>query len=330
MKGHIAIIICLFLIVVIFSASTAMVVGIFELKVITSSAEIDRAGGGQVILFEMEDPEGDDYGPGTYTYPTHDFFSPYKGLFDMTRFVVSFDASSVYFDITFKEIQNPLDAEEGFTHQLIDIYISTGHEGGRTETLKKGAYVTFDPKHPWNLYIRGGPWQISRFYTQADDGMSQGLSKGIRTELLPDGKTIRIAVDKGLTGEPSKGWKYYVLVGSQDGFGPDEYRPVMERATGWDFGGGRDDDFDPNVIDMLAPPNGRHSQEKMLSSFNPQEGRLATISPVGPGGDFSIYSFFYRPEYLIALVAIILLVYIAGRVGLINRVRGLFKGKDAL
>ncbi len=327
MRGYITVTICLFLIVMVFAASTAMVVGIFELKVVTSSTQLNKNGDGLVILFDMEDPEGDDYGPGTYFYPTHDFFKPHRGLFDMTRFVVSYDASTVYFDTTFKEVQNPLDAEEGFTHQLIDIYISTGQEGGKTQTLRKGAYVEFDEKYPWNLYIRGGPWQLSRVYTAADDEMSKGISKGIRTELLPDGKTIRIAINKGLIGEPREGWKYYVLIGSQDGFGPDEYRPVMEKATGWDFGGGRNDEFNPNVIDMLAASNGKYSQEKMLLSFKPEEGKLAIISPVGPGGDYRVFSSLRTPHIIITLLSLAAFIYIFRKTSIIRSILGLLKRK---
>jgi carbohydrate-binding DOMON domain-containing protein len=315
MRRYIAVIVCLFLIVTLFAASTAMVVGIFELKVITSNAGPTTSIGGQVILFEMEDPEGDDYGPGSYIYPTHDFFKPHKGLFDITKFVVSYDSTTIYFDTTFKEVANPLDAEEGFTHQLVDIYIHTGEDKGRTNTLRSGAGVRFAQNYPWNVYVRGGPWLISRVFSAVDDESSQGISKGIRTELLPDEHTIRIAVDKTLIGEPSDKWKYYVIVGSQDGFGPDEYRPVMEKATGWDFGGGRDDDLNPNVIDMLAAVGGKYSQESMLSSFDTEEGKLAVIYPVGPGKIPGEVSQIIIPVIAIGLTLFLTLIFTARRQG---------------
>jgi len=234
-----------------------------------------------LVVLEMDDPVGDDYGPGTYVYPTHKAFVP--GLFDLTHFKVSHDAEYVYFDATFREVTNPWNAPEGFSHQLINIYIDTTPGAGRTDTIRKGALVAFERKHAWDLVIKALGWGGCRVFTAQDTAEARGISEGLSASVLPDGKTVRIAVPKAIIGEPGKGWGYYVLVGSQDAFGDDDFRPVMEEAGSWTFGGGTDLDIDPNVIDMLAPARGRGSQERLLGSYDVQKGTLAVLTPVVAG-----------------------------------------------
>ncbi|NLZ44932.1 MAG: hypothetical protein GX894_08750, partial [Clostridia bacterium] len=40
------------------------------------------------VHFYAGDPEGDDYGPGSYIYPSDPAFAPYEGLFDLLAFRV--------------------------------------------------------------------------------------------------------------------------------------------------------------------------------------------------------------------------------------------------
>lgn len=231
-----------------------------------------------VVVLDMDDPVGDDYGPGTYVYPTHKAFVP--GLFDLTHFKVSHDPEYVYFDATFQEVTNPWNAPEGFSHQLVNIYIDTTPGAGRTDTLRKGALVAFDRKYAWDLFIKAIGWGGCRVFTAQDAAQARGISDGLSASVLADGKTVRIAVPKVVIGEPARSWAYYVLVGSQDAFGDDDFRPVMEKAGSWVFGGGSDLEVDPNVIDMLAPARGRGSQERLLGSYNLERGSLAILVPV--------------------------------------------------
>jgi carbohydrate-binding DOMON domain-containing protein len=238
-----------------------------------------------VVVLDMDDPVGDDYGPGTYGYPTHKAFVP--GLFDLTHVRVSHDPEYVYFDATFREITNPWNAPEGFSHQLINIYIDTTPGAGRTDTLRKGALVAFDRRYGWDLLIKALGWGGCRVFSAQDEPEARGIADGLSAGVLTDGKTVRVSVPKAVIGEPSRKWGYYVLVGSQDAFGEDDFRPVMEKAGPWVFGGGSDLEVDPNVIDVLAPERGRGSQERMLGSYDVDRGSLAVLVPVfaPSGGD---------------------------------------------
>ncbi|HHV63117.1 MAG TPA: hypothetical protein GXX51_10830 [Firmicutes bacterium] len=240
---------------------------------------LSAAQGQARVVMDMDDPEGDDHGPGSYVYPLHKAFQ-HDGLFDLLHFTVSYDSEYVYFDSTFKEITNPWNAPEGFSHQLINIYIDSISGEGKTQTLKPGAQVVFDKRYAWDFQVKVLGWGGSRVFTARDTAESKGISDGVRAEVLPQSKTIRVAVPRAILGEPTPRWRYYVLVGSQDAFGIDDYRQVMEKPGNWVFGGGSDLDFDPNVIDMLAPGGGRYSQEAMLGSYNVARGTLATIHPV--------------------------------------------------
>lgn len=232
-------------------------------------------------VFAMNDPEGDDYGPGSYEYPFDSVFDPKKGHFDLQRFSLTAYRNNYYFDMVFPLVTNPWGAAEGFSHTIIQIYIADDPDSGRIETFREGANVLFDPANPWQFFIKVVSFNKTAVYRAEDYAGSEGRNKGVKARLRPDGKTIRVTVPKNLLpGDPYK-WRFYVLVGSQDGLGPDNFRPVNANTAPWTFGGGTDTDYDPNVIDLLAPSG---AQEEMLGSFDVSQRLQAVIKPAGPSG----------------------------------------------
>lgn len=239
-------------------------------------------------VFRMKDPPGDDNGPGTYVYPTDETFVP--GLFDLTDFAVRTAGDQVYFDLTFREVNNPWGAPEGFYHQLIDIYIDTVPGRGSTEPLRPGPQVRFHPAHAWDVRVRAAPFGGTRLHRATDPPDAAGRTRGVSAHVLDDGRTIRIAVAQAAIGAPERSWRYYVLVGGFDAFGEDNYRPVDVQPTAWRFGGGDPAAAGPRVIDILAPRWPR-SQAGQLASFAERgdglgdSGRVsyALVHPVGPG-----------------------------------------------
>lgn len=268
----------------------------------------------ETVIYEASDPVGDENGPGTYTYPTNPAFEPFKGLFDMTNFKVSHDENNVYFDTTFVEITNPWSAPEGSSHTLINIYIDTTPNQGRTDTINEGAFVTFDPKHAWDVNVKGIGWNGSRVFFYTDEPGAPGISDGVKFELLPDGKTMRITVPKSVIGEPKASWKYYVLIGSQDGYGPDNYRPVNEKAGEWVLGGGSDLNFEPNVVDILAPAEGKYSQKAQLGSWK-EDGTLAVVYPANMNAGGALSPALIAVIVAVVVVLVLLLVFILRRPG---------------
>ncbi len=240
------------------------------------------------LVWHAYDPVGDDNGPGTYVYPTNPAFAPFSGIFDLTEFRVEHDAQNVYFDMVMAAIANTWNAPDGFSHQLVNVYIDTTPNAGRVDTLRDGAFVLFDPRHAWDVNVRVMGWGGTRVYTALDDPDSAGKSDGVSGEALSDGKTIRAMVPKAIIGEPSDAWKYYVTVASQDGYGPDNHRPVTAEGGAWVFGGGCDLDVNPNVIDVLAPESGSWTQQKQLGSWSESQRRLAVLYPANADARFAL------------------------------------------
>lgn len=234
----------------------------------------------EVSIFQMDDPEGDDKGPGTYQYPMRSIFDPKEKLFDLTKFAVAMDEGNYYFDISLGLINNPWGAPEGFSQPIIQIYLDT-KSGGKTETLNEGAYVNFAADHGWEYLIKVVSWGNTAVYHYTDHPNTKGKKDKIKVKVLPDQKTIRVTIPQSYFQEDPESWNYYVLVGSQDGLGPDNYRMVMEKATEWQFGGGTDTNYDPNVIDILAPPSGPQSQVHQLA-YSIADNQIAELQPVMP------------------------------------------------
>ena len=67
----------------------------------------------------LADPTGDDNGPGTYQYPTNSAFHP--GAFDLTGLQVSYDATSVYIQVSLADM-TPTFAST-FGAQLLDVFV---------------------------------------------------------------------------------------------------------------------------------------------------------------------------------------------------------------
>ncbi|MCL5036469.1 MAG: hypothetical protein M1269_05040 [Chloroflexi bacterium] len=227
--------------------------------------------------FVMEDPVGDDYGPGTYTYPTDPSFKPYRDLLDLVRYEVFVVPDWMVMRLTFGDVKNPWYGPLGFSHPLINIYLSTGEEGGRTTTFEPGSNVKFSPRNPWNYFIRANGWP--------DTGQFLASAKGreypyyVKTWSNPERKQVMVAVPLDIIGSPGgKTWNHYVMIGSMDGFSMnDYYREIGKNRSRWAGGGG--DVNCPRVYDLLYKKRG--IQEKVLSGYEPGTGgRKAVILPI--------------------------------------------------
>ena len=246
---------------------------VFSMVILTS---LVSAAGGSRILFSMEDRAGDDYGAGSITYPLHEVFEP--GLFDLRRVHIWHDDHNIYFDVSFARVTNPWNAPEGFFHQLIDIYVDA-EAGGHTQPVAPGPGVQFSSEAGWEYRLRVQPWGNSQWL---DGRSSPGKVHRVKVLVLPDGKTIRAEVPLTLAKSPNRGWRYYVLVGGFDIFGPDHYRLVKETATQWSFGGGPRQGC-PNIIDILDPGPQRRNQKAQLAVKDPSPDAMPMLLPVGPG-----------------------------------------------
>jgi carbohydrate-binding DOMON domain-containing protein len=235
-------------------------------------------------LFATSDPTDDDYGPGTYTYPTDAVFQGKPGLFDITEFKFFTDEQNYYFAFTFEAERlggNVWSGEAGFSFQLCEIWVDC-KQGGETVPLsEEGPAVKIDADHPWDFGV-----QVTGFYKEhkakrnwiAFAGQPAPHTDVITVESDLAAKTITVMIPKQVVIDnlaelrPEDEWYAVVLSGSQDGFSELwSWRQVYTEAERWQGGGADNIAFaagvSPNVYDVLLPEGVEQSQ--ILGGYNP-------------------------------------------------------------
>lgn len=235
---------------------------------------------GKAVFFLNDDPE-DELIKGLYKYPTDGSFYPYKDYFELKKYEIFDEGEKYIFRITVGKIYNIWNAPLGFSHQLVNIYISTGSDSGKTASFKPGPNITFDPSHPWNFYIRACGWKenclLYRLNGNSNNMTLQNLSKYLEVTSDAKDNTITIAVDKGAFPKSGIQWHYVILAAYESTAGYDFYRLVNPKVSGWFFGGGKTNS--PFILDYLSP-QGR-DEFKMLTDYEAKEaGRSIVLYPV--------------------------------------------------
>jgi alpha-amylase/alpha-mannosidase (GH57 family) len=205
------------------------------------------------IVFRVEDPLGDDHGPGTYTYPTDMVFAP--GAYDLTAFAVGLSGDEIVFDFTVASpITNPWDSPVGLSVQTFDVYIDVdpGSATGARRMID-GRNTALVPEDGWERALTVEGWESALVLVFGDKG--RVVVRMVR-ELFP-------------AGDPST-WGYAVAVMSQEGFpssGVRRIRDVEMSAQQWRIGGGDGSLNGTRILDLLWPAEGE--QELMLTPAVP-------------------------------------------------------------
>lgn len=231
------------------------------------------------IIFTYADPEGDDYGPGTYTYPTSSEFV--EGVFDLLNFTVSKIDSNVMLKFIFKTLGgNPWNGQYGFSLQYMHVFIDTDGVSGSGQTHSFGSRVNISANDAWEIGLRIGPgWTGSNVITFAN-GTELSWLMTIETE---GEDTINAKIPIPIIGEPNENWKYAVLVMSWDGFAPNNIREVGVTAQAY-LGGGAESEaviagVQSYVYDLLVPAG--KNQTDILKSYSIDPPKYATVYAVG-------------------------------------------------
>lgn len=210
---------------------------------------------------DLADPTGDDFGPGTYVYPTDAVYK--AGSFDITRFQVVPVGDDVEFRVTVKSrIEDPWDSKawggNGFSVQMGFVFIDMDHQEGSGVTRGlPGLNVRFAPANAWEKVVILSPQGETRLNSEIDIKAADRKANIIVPKVTrAQGRTLIAVVGKDqLGGRPQASWGYQVAMQSNEGF-PDKTdlltRKVNEFEGQHRFGGGSDYDNDPHVIDILA------------------------------------------------------------------------------
>lgn len=259
---------------------------------------VASASAGEIVL---QDPTGDDNGPGNYTYPTDSVYRP--GSFDMTKVSIEDNGSNIDVRVTFAaRIEDPWRSTEwngnGFSLQMVFLFIDTDHKAGSGHVAAlPGLNVNFDEASRWEKCLVISP-QGTRRLQQEIRGKARGVRQDIvlPTSVKVRGRAIVATFSKAdVGGAPSPTWGYQALVQSNEGYPRASdflTRPVNEYNGAHRFGGGSDFDCDPHVIDMLAgrargDGSETAAQHAALKGYectdDPDAGKQAFISMVYPG-----------------------------------------------
>ncbi|GAA0805835.1 glucan 1,4-alpha-glucosidase [Spirilliplanes yamanashiensis] len=252
----------------------------FLANVVTVAAERGRATGYARVtvvsealpgpaLLTVDDPQGDDNGPGTYRYPTAADFRP--GAYDIERFQVVDAGDTVYLLTRLRDLTPTFGSALGA--QLLDVFV---------RDPAAGSFSTAAPFPQRNYTIAPGSAWSSRIEVQGFAGPvfadAGGDSLGTVTVTANAAtRSILVGVPKAALGTPGPGWVFTVALHGQDGYSPDQARGFAATPQPYQFGlcaagdsapvCGTDPAAAPKVMDTVVPAG--VSQQEVLDPAAP-------------------------------------------------------------
>lgn len=250
----------------------------------------------------LDDPAGDDRGPGHYVYPSGSRFA--RGAFDLRRFEVVPHGEYTELRVTVaRPAQKPIEArvsdaqaialDNGIYVQNIDVYVDMTPGMGQVEGLP-GRRIGFHPDQGWELAVALTPLPYAARAVIEDWGLA-GTQVYVPADVYHEGPTFvaRVPHDR-LGGPPQASWGWAVTVSGatwEKSFAvldriTDRHRldaftlPVHTVAQDDAFGGGTIGGLHPQVIDILTPAG--LSQKQLLSAHDAETQRFATVAMVYP------------------------------------------------
>ncbi len=222
--------------------------------------------------YTLEDPAGDDYGPGSYQYPDSEVFSEKEGLFDLLEFQVIEEDDKQQFKFKFENLTDPWDGKFGFSLPLIQIYVDND-EGGSEGLFQEGANINFVENFSWNRLFKLSGWWL-RVYRPGDDAddfidFHNDVGDNPReikdADVTVDDNTIKVNIDKEIMGSLENS-RIYLLVGGFDPFGPDHFRDIRTNSSSWEFHDTSDKNLNyaTRVIDIVVP-EGKEQKEVLVA-----------------------------------------------------------------
>jgi carbohydrate-binding DOMON domain-containing protein len=263
-------------------AQLAALVAVTSLSLLTAATPQEVA---------LQDPTGDDNGPGTYSYPTDTVYK--QGSFDLTGLALKVKGDKATVEVTVNSnLEDPWRMGVGFSVQMVFVFIDVdGKEGSGFTKGLPGTNVTFAPKDAWDKCIVLSPQAPGRVRNEVDT--KAGPMKSaivIPSRTRGSSRTISASVDlKDLgSGDPST-WGYQVVMQSNEGFPSDNdllTRKVNEYEGQHRFGGGNDGECDPHAMDVLAGKGAGDkseidAQKQMLRYECNADGTAKTMAVLG-------------------------------------------------
>ena len=237
------------------------------------------------VLLDVEDPAGDDHGPGSYRYPTDPVFLPQ--VFDLKRFQVGEEGEDLVFRFEFYgPIPNPWGSPNGLALQTIDVYVDRDPgRGTGARLLLPGRNAALAQGFGWELALWAEGWTPGLYAPDAQGKPKPVPGATLRIAVNPNQRTVLLRVPRRVFGsdfDPRRA-AYLAVVLSQEGFpspGVWRVRDVLPQAAQWRLGGGPDDTNHTRILDVAWPAGAQPTQEAMLSTYPPS--REPDMDRLGP------------------------------------------------
>lgn len=228
-----------------------------------SLASVLALGTSAVQAVTIEDPKGDDKGPGNYIYPTDSVYKP--GSFDITKVKITKidDQAEFAVDVN-SSLEDPWGMGVGFSVQMVFIFIKNAPDG-HAEGLP-GLNVRFAPGHEWNKVVILSPQKKARVVGEAQSKAPKLVSDiVVPNTTRGNNRTIKGSVPLSELGGDGNvdAWGYQVIMQSNEGFpaaGDLLTRKVNEYEGQHRYGGGNDGDCDPHVMDVLESADAKQAE----------------------------------------------------------------------
>ncbi|MEA4811248.1 MAG: glucodextranase DOMON-like domain-containing protein [Anaerolineaceae bacterium] len=242
-------------------------------------------------FLDIEDPSGDDKGPGSYTYPKDAIFIP--GVFDLTRFSVGSDGTNLVFTFGIKgPITNGWNSPAGYSVQTFDVYIDKDPGKATGERLLlPGRNAALPQENGWEFALWAEGWQPKWVQPGEKAGkptVNESVSAQIK-QVVDSGKnTVVVMVPLTAFGEGDpKTWAYAATLAGQEGYpaeGVWRIRDVKANADQYKFGGAKEDANHTRIIDFARPAGMPPEQYPSLNSYKSSKETIGAI----PADDFAI------------------------------------------
>ena len=235
--------------------------------------------GNMNLILDITDPSGDDYGPGTYTYPSDGVFT--AGSYDILNFQVGSDANNLIFKFTMAgPVENSWGSSNGLSIQTFDVYIDQDGDGSGGVGLLPGRNLSLEEGSAWDFAVTIEGWESGVFIP--GDGGPERVAAASDLLIVADPGQLKVTVRVPLSilGENPETWRYAAMVLSQEGYpsgGVMRVRDVNVVAEQWRIGGAPAGSTNhTRVMDLVwAEPD---QQETWLSTFTPKAAAQSELT----------------------------------------------------
>jgi glucoamylase len=223
------------------------------------------------VVLNAAGPAGGGAGPGNFALPTAaNGTTPVfpAGSFTITDFRLAAAAATTSFQIGLADLTNPFGGTDGFSLQLVDLYIRqpglASYDYSTAATYPSRNY-TITPADAWSQSIEVDGFGRAQWQTAL--GASPGTIASVSGN--PASGQITITVPTADLGTVASGWTFTVAVAGQDGFGTDDARAFTATPGAYSFGvcsaaeAGQTPEpaacqvspsIEPEVMDTVPPP----------------------------------------------------------------------------